>query len=65
MLIFWLYSKTYKLLRIRDVYLDVAVDGGSGKLASSIEVCRCPPGYSGFSCEKCVQGYWRYLTTMH
>ena len=49
----------YAIFRIRDVNLDVASRIGNGSLASSVEKCHCPPGYLGYSCEKCEQGYWR------
>ena len=34
--------------------LDTAVDsGGGGDVMSAVEVCSCPPGYAGTSCEVC------------
>ena len=27
---------------------------------SSVEVCECPPGYHGTSCEDCALGYYRH-----
>ena len=32
---------------------------GSQELASAIEVCNCPVGYTGTSCELCSSGYQR------
>nr|CAB3263371.1 laminin subunit alpha-2 [Phallusia mammillata] len=45
--------------RIRDVYMQAATENGEGATAHSVEKCRCPPGYTGFSCENCAGGYWR------
>ena len=33
------------------VSLDTASKGGSGRVMSAIEVCECPAGYTGTSCE--------------
>lgn len=30
-----------------------------GPLVVGAEECRCPPGYSGLSCESCSLGYYR------
>ena len=29
----------------------------SGRVASSVEICSCPPGYTGSSCEECAYSY--------
>ncbi|XP_026219418.1 laminin subunit alpha-1 [Anabas testudineus] len=40
--------------------LDVADPGsGSGVQAVAVETCECPWGYSGTSCEACLQGFYR------
>lgn len=45
---------------ISDVSLDTAVQTGTNnRRAIQIEACRCPPGYSGTSCEYCSPGYYR------
>ncbi|XP_074025385.1 basement membrane-specific heparan sulfate proteoglycan core protein isoform X7 [Leptinotarsa decemlineata] len=47
---------------LSDITLDTAVDQYTGKpRASSVEVCRCPPGYRGSSCEACASGYYKDL----
>uniref|UniRef100_H2ZIA5 Laminin subunit alpha-2 n=1 Tax=Ciona savignyi TaxID=51511 RepID=H2ZIA5_CIOSA len=45
--------------RIHDVYMDSATPEGKGLPASSVEICHCPPGYTGYSCQDCATGYWR------
>ncbi|KAL7036766.1 hypothetical protein ACKWTF_008935 [Chironomus riparius] len=46
--------------RISDIILDTAVrqPTGSGR-TSDVEVCRCPPGYRGTSCEQCDAKFYR------
>ena len=47
------------IIRLSDVYLDVAQPGLPGRgddasefpLAEGLEQCLCPPGYSGLSCQ--------------
>ena len=29
-----------------------------GECVTSVEVCKCPDGYTGFSCEYCAMGYY-------
>ncbi|XP_076805272.1 laminin subunit alpha-1-like isoform X3 [Clavelina lepadiformis] len=54
------YSRNNEAIyRIRDVYLDTAGTSGDGLSAESVELCKCPPGYFGYSCESCAEGYWR------
>lgn len=46
--------------RLSDIALDTGVDTNTGKpRASNIEVCRCPEGYRGTSCESCELGYYK------
>ncbi|KAG5900605.1 hypothetical protein JTB14_017460 [Gonioctena quinquepunctata] len=47
---------------LSDIVLDTAVVQYTGQpKASMVEVCRCPPGYRGSSCEKCASGYYKDL----
>nr|XP_013006500.1 laminin subunit alpha-2 isoform X4 [Cavia porcellus] len=42
------------IFRLSDVSLESAVPSPTdGSLATAVEVCQCPPGYSGSSCESC------------
>lgn len=37
---------------LSDIQMDIAVPQFSGQeLANAVEACRCPPGYTGLSCE--------------
>lgn len=47
---------------LSDVTLDTAIEQNSlapQPPAIEVEVCRCPPGYRGTSCEACAPGYYR------
>ena len=45
---------------IRKSMLDIAVaQMTGGPLVHGMEECRCPPGFSGLSCESCTHGYFR------
>ncbi|XP_064642804.1 basement membrane-specific heparan sulfate proteoglycan core protein-like isoform X7 [Lineus longissimus] len=49
-------------IRVSQVFLDVGVDpssGSRGDRASLVEMCTCPEGYTGLSCDKCARGYRR------
>ncbi|XP_051240880.1 laminin subunit alpha-1 isoform X3 [Dicentrarchus labrax] len=47
-------------IRLRSVSLDVADSGSvSGVQAVAVEMCECPWGYSGTSCEACLPGFYR------
>uniref|UniRef100_A0A6Q2ZGJ1 Basement membrane-specific heparan sulfate proteoglycan core protein n=1 Tax=Esox lucius TaxID=8010 RepID=A0A6Q2ZGJ1_ESOLU len=48
------------IYRLHSVSLEVASEVSRGEnLASAVEICRCPPGYSGTSCEMCSVGHRR------
>ncbi|KAI5699533.1 hypothetical protein M8J75_004395 [Diaphorina citri] len=45
---------------LSDLSLDTAVvERTEQGRATQIEVCSCPPGYKGYSCESCADGYYR------
>ncbi|XP_037931811.1 basement membrane-specific heparan sulfate proteoglycan core protein [Teleopsis dalmanni] len=46
---------------IRDVILETAVERpmAGARVASEVEVCSCPYGYTGISCENCAPLYYR------
>ncbi|XP_072390117.1 basement membrane-specific heparan sulfate proteoglycan core protein isoform X26 [Diabrotica undecimpunctata] len=47
---------------LSDITLDTAVEQITGNSrATSVEVCRCPQGYEGSSCESCDAGYYKDL----
>ncbi|XP_046850939.1 basement membrane-specific heparan sulfate proteoglycan core protein-like [Xenia sp. Carnegie-2017] len=48
------------VLRLRKFSLDSAVSKeNDGRRVHLVEQCTCPEGYSGYSCEKCSDGYFR------
>ena len=57
--------------RVRQVILESAVDIGRSRAdmteeeraqqVTSVELCNCPAGYYGYSCQECDIGYYRYL----
>ncbi|KAL0852381.1 hypothetical protein ABMA28_000578 [Loxostege sticticalis] len=46
---------------IADVSMDTATEMNDPAFpqATGVEICRCPEGYSGTSCESCTPGYYR------
>ncbi|KAJ8258098.1 hypothetical protein GJAV_G00193140 [Gymnothorax javanicus] len=45
---------------ISDIRMEVSVPNYSGLAqALEVELCRCPPGYQGLSCQDCAPGYSR------
>ena len=44
---------------ISDIILEFASDSNAGPRATQVEVCSCPEGYDGNSCENCKRGYFR------
>lgn len=53
--------------RIANISMDIAVEAAemhSGREKSHlIEICECPPGYAGLSCQECAPGYYREKVT--
>lgn len=41
----------------QDVYASAFLDRMARVKATPVEICQCPEGYSGFSCESCAPGY--------
>ncbi|XP_076397846.1 terribly reduced optic lobes isoform X10 [Megachile rotundata] len=54
------HSERMTATYISDISLDTAVEHQTGnRRAVQVEVCRCPTGYVGTSCETCARGYYR------
>ncbi|OCT76655.1 hypothetical protein XELAEV_18031856mg [Xenopus laevis] len=53
--------------RISNISMDIAVEVSemhSGReVAHLIEICECPPGYTGLSCQDCAPGYFKEKPT--
>ncbi|KAF6732239.1 Laminin subunit alpha-2, partial [Oryzias melastigma] len=53
-------TETSAVYRLHSFSMQVASpSGGSERTASAVEMCSCPPGYAGTSCEMCVPGFRR------
>ncbi|XP_036906226.1 laminin subunit alpha-1 isoform X2 [Sturnira hondurensis] len=53
-------SAKMALFRLDSVSLDTASPNAIDlALATEVELCECPPGYAGVSCESCLSGYYR------
>ncbi|XP_055304959.1 basement membrane-specific heparan sulfate proteoglycan core protein isoform X6 [Sitodiplosis mosellana] len=47
-------------VHLSDVVLDTAVPQNTGQIpVNDVEICRCPEGYTGTSCESCDHFYYR------
>ncbi|XP_048488585.1 basement membrane-specific heparan sulfate proteoglycan core protein isoform X3 [Plutella xylostella] len=46
---------------IADVSMDTAFADLNGPPVKGVEVCMCPPGFTGTSCESCTSGYYKDL----
>ncbi|XP_012788306.2 laminin subunit alpha-2 [Sorex araneus] len=56
------YGNVMRQSRISEISMEVAEPGQISAVtpaAHMIEKCDCPTGYSGFSCESCMQGFYR------
>ncbi|KAF2985215.1 hypothetical protein EK904_007529 [Melospiza melodia maxima] len=54
-----LYFTETQRLALGEVGLEAASSEGSGSVAHSVEMCDCPPGYAGDSCQECGIGFYR------
>ncbi|KAH0517395.1 Laminin subunit alpha-3 [Microtus ochrogaster] len=52
------FTETQRLT-LGEVGLEEASDTGSGPRAHLVELCACPPDYTGDSCQGCRPGYYR------
>ncbi|RNA27034.1 basement membrane-specific heparan sulfate proteoglycan core isoform X8 [Brachionus plicatilis] len=60
------YSPDQYLINLNEFGIDVAqesnLDNSESRKAKSVEICECPVGYSGNSCENCAQGFKRSIS---
>ncbi|KAI5627198.1 laminin subunit alpha-3, partial [Silurus asotus] len=54
-----LYFTHTQRLSVGEVGLEEASRVGTGAPAGTVEVCSCPPEYTGDSCQRCSRGYYR------
>ncbi|KAM9349369.1 laminin subunit alpha-3-like [Symphorus nematophorus] len=54
-----LYFTQTQRLSLGEVGLEGATDAGTGGPGNTVELCSCPPEYTGDSCEKCAPGFYR------
>ncbi|XP_047677137.1 laminin subunit alpha-3 isoform X2 [Tachysurus fulvidraco] len=54
-----LYFTHTQRLSVGEVGLEEASRLGTGAPAGTVEVCSCPPEYTGDSCQRCAGGYYR------
>ncbi|CAG5113610.1 Oidioi.mRNA.OKI2018_I69.chr2.g7700.t1.cds [Oikopleura dioica] len=53
------YNKDGSSVKISNVEIDKALPDRGEQNAATVELCQCPVGYEGTSCEKCTDGYYR------
>ncbi|KAK8750302.1 hypothetical protein OTU49_014768 [Cherax quadricarinatus] len=60
------YTTNSREVGIKEVILDYAEPRNTGQVrALAVEMCECPQGYQGLSCEDCDIGYTRSLSGLH
>ncbi|KAG7488691.1 hypothetical protein MATL_G00037040, partial [Megalops atlanticus] len=57
------YGSGMQQSRISNISMDIAVEAEEGPVGAEqarfIEICECPTGYAGLSCQECTPGYYR------
>ncbi|XP_055037654.2 laminin subunit alpha-1 [Misgurnus anguillicaudatus] len=56
------YGTGLQQSRISNISMETAVDADEfdgGEIARLVEMCECPLGYAGLSCQECAPGYYR------
>ncbi|XP_075069530.1 laminin subunit alpha-3 isoform X2 [Mixophyes fleayi] len=54
-----LYFTETQRLTLGEVGLEDVTISGSGNVALNVEICDCPPEYTGDSCQECSPGHYR------
>ncbi|KAJ7338748.1 hypothetical protein JRQ81_012650, partial [Phrynocephalus forsythii] len=54
-----LYFTESQRLSLGEVGLEETTNTGNGDVAYTVEICSCPPGYLGDSCQGCSAGFYR------
>ncbi|KAK5616507.1 hypothetical protein CRENBAI_009395 [Crenichthys baileyi] len=58
-------TETSAVYRLHSFSMQVANPFASGKRASAVEMCACPTGYEGLSCETCRPGFRRVHSKLY